>query len=335
LWVFYLQRAEYHTAQELAEQFLTLAQNAQDPALLLWAHCLLGGALYLLGELAPAQAHLEQGIVPFDAQQHRALILLYGQDPKGLCLSWAAWTLWILGYPEQALARNHEALALAHGLAHHFSLASAQAWAANFHALCGDAHATQEQAEAAIALSTERGFLFRLAQGVVLRGWALVMQGQAEDGMAQLRQGMAAWRATGAEIAWTFLLIKLAEAYGKAGQAGEGLAALAEALALVNKTGERYFEAELHRLKGELLLQQDAGSGDEAETCFRQALDVARCQQAKSLELRATMSLARLWQHQGKRDAACELLAEVYGWFTEGFDTADLREAKTLLQELA
>jgi predicted ATPase len=153
--------------------------------------------------------------------------------------------------------------------------------------------------------------------------------------MAQLRQGMAAWRATGAEIAWTFLLIKLAEAYGKAGQAGEGLTALAEALALVNKTGERYFEAELHRLKGGLLLQQDVGSGDEAETCFCQALDVARHQQAKSLELRAAMSLARLWQRQGKYAEAHALLAPIYGWFTEGFDTADLQEAKALLEALA
>src|SRR5262249_25471396 len=222
----------------------------------------------------------------------------------------------------------------AHELTHHFSLASAQAWAANFHALCGDAHATQEQAEAAIALSTERGVPFRLAQGVVLRGWGVVLQGQADGGMAQLRQGRAAWRATGAEIAWTFLLIKLAEAYGKAGQAREGLTALAEALALVNKTGERYFEAELHRLKGELLLQQDAGSDDEAATCFCQALDVARHQQAKSLELGATMSLSGLWQRQGKRNEARQLLAEVYDWFTEGFDTADLQEAKALLAEL-
>jgi predicted ATPase len=239
---------------------------------------------------------------------------------------------WLSG---SGAGEDHEALALAHELAHHFSLASAQAWAATFHMLCGDAHATQEQSEAAMALSTERGFLFRLAQGVVLRGWALVMQGQAEDGIAQLRQGMAAWRATGAEISWAFTLIKLAEAYGKAGQAGEGLTALAEALAVVNRTGERYFEAELHRLKGGLLLQQDAGSGDEAETCFHQALEMARCQQAKSLELRAAMSLSRLWQRQGKWDAARELLAPIYAWFTEGFDTADLQEAKALLNELA
>ena len=161
------------------------------------------------------------------------------------------------------------------------------------------------------------------------------MQGQAEDGMAQLSQGMAAYRATGAEIGWPLLLTLRAEVYGKAGQAGEGLTALAEALALVNKTSEHCYEAELHRLKGELLLQQDAGSGDEAETCFRQALDVAGCQQAKSLELRAAMSLARLWQRQGKRNEAHQLLADVYGWFTEGFDTADLQEAKALLEELA
>jgi predicted ATPase len=241
----------------------------------------------------------------------------------------------MLGYPAQALTRNHEALTLAHELAHHLSLASAQAWAAVFHTLCRDPHAAQEQAEAAMTLSTERGFPLRWAEGVLLQGWALVMLGQTEEGIAQLCQGMAAWRATGAEIGWPLWLALLAEAYGKAGQAGEGLTALAEALALVNQTGERWYEAELYRLQGELLLQQDTGSDDKAETCFRQALAIARRQQAKSLELRAAMSLARLWQQQGKRAVARQLLAEIYGWFTEGFDTADLQEAKALLDALA
>ena len=333
-------RAEYHTARELAQQFLTLAERAQDPAHLLRACYLLGGTLFWLGELAPAHARMEQGIVPLDAAQHRALTLLYGLDPKGVCLSWTAWTLWLRGYPDQALARNHHALALAHELAHHPSVANAQAWGAVFYALYRDAPAAQEQAEAAITLSTERGFPARLAEGVLLLGWALAMQGQTEEGLAQLRQGMAAWRATGAEIAWPLWLAFLAEAYGQAGHAGEGLTVLAEARALVRKTEERFWEAELYRLTGELLLAQDdtQDTGQklaEVETCFRQALAIARQQQAKSLELRAAMSLSRLWQQQGKRAEAQALLTPVYGWFTEGFDTADLQEAKALLEELA
>jgi predicted ATPase len=220
----------------------------------------------------------------------------------------------------------------------------AQAWASILYAWYRDVHATQEQAEAAITLSTERGFPHRLAEGVLLQGWALVMQGQTEEGIAQIRQGMADWRATGAEIAWPLWLAFLAEAYGKAEQAAEGLTALAEAQALVHKTEERFWEAELHRLTGELLLAQEdtqhqaKGTGqklEEVETCFRQALDIACHQQAKSLELRAAMSLSRLWQHQGKQAEAHALLAPIYNWFTEGFDAADLQEAKALLDELA
>ena len=170
---------------------------------------------------------------------------------------------------------------------------------------------------------------------MLLRGSELVAQGQEEEGIAQIRQGMAAWRATGAEIGWPLWLAFLAEAYGKAGQAGEGLTVLAEALALVEKTGQDVYEADLHRLQGELLLIHPVGGGGaEAEACFQQALTVARRQQAKSLELRAAISLSRLWQHQGKRDAARQVLAEVYGWFTEGLDTADLQEAKALLEDL-
>jgi predicted ATPase len=150
-----------------------------------------------------------------------------------------------------------------------------------------------------------------------------------------MRQGIAAWRATGAELQRPYYLALLAEAYGKAGQAEEGLSALAEALAAVHKTGERQHEAELYRLKGDLRLKQDVPDEQEAESCLRQAVDVARQQQAKSLELRAAMSLSHLWQHQSKRKEAHDLLAPIYGWFTEGFDTADLREAKALLEALA
>jgi len=173
-----------------------------------------------------------------------------------------------------------------------------------------------------------------VAQGTILRGWALAEQGQSAEGIAQMRQGIAAWPATGAELSVPYWSALLAEAYGQAGQAEAGLRVLAEALTAVHKTGDRHHEAELYRLKGELLLTQDVPDEQEAESCLRQAVDVACQQQAKSLELRAAMSLSRLWQQQGKRVEAHALLAPIYGWFTEGFDTADLQEAKALLAEL-
>jgi predicted ATPase len=186
-----------------------------------------------------------------------------------------------------------------------------------------------------MTLATEQGFPQWLAAGTFFRGWALAAQGQAEAGIAQLCQGLAAWRATGAEIGRPRWLTMLAEAYGSVGQTEAGLTVLAEALALVGTTGQRVYEADLHRLQGELvLLHAGADGGAEAEPCFQQALAVAGRQQAKSLELRAAINLARLWQQQGKQVEARDLLAPIYGWFTEGFDTADLQEAKTLLEEL-
>jgi predicted ATPase len=241
--------------------------------------------------------------------------------------------LWWLGYPDQALQRGREALALAQDLAHSPSLAYALNWAATVQQFRRDALATQEQAEALIALSTEQGFPQWLAGGTILRGWALAERGEREEGMAQMRQGMAAWQATGAEVDRPYFLALLAEAYGTADQKEEALSVLAEALALVQRSGDRYWEAELHRLKGEMLLIQAIPDKAQAETCFQQVLAMARRQEAKALELRAAMSLSRLWQQQGKRDEARELLTPVYGWFTEGFDTADLQEAKALLDE--
>ena len=185
-----------------------------------------------------------------------------------------------------------------------------------------------------MTLCTEQGYAFYLAAGTMLRGWALVAQEAVEEGLAQMGQGLAAYRATGT-VGWQpYSLALLAEAQAKAGRADEGLSVLAEAFMLVDKTGEQFYAAELHRLQGELLLQQTVPEMQQAETCFHQALDTARSQQVKSLELRAAMSLSRLWQQQGKRDEARELLAPIYGWFTEGFDTADLQEAKALLDAL-
>jgi predicted ATPase len=185
-----------------------------------------------------------------------------------------------------------------------------------------------------MALSAEQGFPVWLGFGTFFKGWALVEQGQREEGIAQLRQGMAAMRATGAELYQPYCLALLAEAYEKVGQAEEGVSVLTEALAIVHKNGERWYEAELYRLKGELTLKQSSVP-KEAEACFLKAVEIARQQGAKSLELRATTSLARLWHQQGRSQEAHRMLSEIYNWFTEGFDTKDLQEAKGLLEELA
>jgi predicted ATPase len=251
------------------------------------------------------------------------------------CRAYVVQALWGLGYPDQALVRSHEALTIAQERAHPYSVAMARGWTAMIRQFRREGHPTQERAEATMTLCTEQGFPFYLALGAVLRGWALAEQGAGAESLEQICQGLAAWRATGAEACQTYLLVLLAEAQGKIGQAEAGLSVLAEALTLVDKTGERCWGAELQRLQGELRLQQAVPEALQAEACFRQALDVARRQQAKSLELRAAMSLARLWQQQGKQAEAQALLAPVYGWFTEGFDTADLQEAKALLDELA
>jgi predicted ATPase len=197
-----------------------------------------------------------------------------------------------------------------------------------------EVRATQERAEAAISLATEQGFPYWMAVGSLLRGWALVQQGQAQAGMDQMHQGLSAYRATGAEQARSYWLALLAEAQGTMGQPAEGLMTLTEALMLVDTTGERWYESECYRLKGALLLQQNTDNQAEAESCFAQAMAIAQNQQAKSFELRAATSLARLWQRQGKREEAYDLLAPIYGWFTEGFDATDLQEAKVLLEEL-
>jgi predicted ATPase len=204
-------------------------------------------------------------------------------------------------------------------------VASALLFAADVHVRRREWQRTYEQAEAALGLAREHGFAFRVAQATILRGWALVEQGQGEAGLTQICQGLAALRATGSETG--AYLIWLAAAYGRVGQREEGLRVAEEALA-------RNESAELYRLKGELLLRRSAEHHAQAESCFRQALEIARRQGAKSLELRAAMSLSRLWQRQGKQAEARELLAPIYGWFTEGFDTADLQEAKALLEAL-
>ncbi len=341
LCTFYQERGELPTARDLAEQLLRLAQRGQDPALLLWAHNTLGYTVHLMGEFPLARAHLEQSLALYDPQKHRAYGFVFDPGVDSLCT--LAHVLQLLGYPDQALTRSQEALNLARELAHPFSLSVALRAAASIHRRRGELPAAQALQAEGLALCREQGFAQEAAQGMLLHGWDVVMQRRAAEGITQMRQGLDAVRGTGAESDRLWMLSLLAAACRHAGQVDEGLNVVAEALTLVHHIGKHLDASGLYRLKGDLLLQ---GSGhalpsggqrreSEAEACFRQALEIARRQEAKSLELRAAMSLSHLWQQQGKRAEARELLAPIYSWFTEGFDTADLQEAKVRLEELA
>jgi predicted ATPase len=307
----------------------------QDTDLLLQAHHALETTLFYLGEFATAQEHMEHGLALYNPRKHRSHAWLYGgHDPGVCCLSFLSLTLWYLGYADQAMQRRHDTLTLAQELEHPNSLAHALNRSAWLSQLRGDSQAVYEPLELLRLLATEQGFAQLLAQGTTLRGWVLAVQGQGEEGITQICQGLTALRSTGAVQLQPYFLALLAEVYRIMRHPGEGLTALEEALAIIDTTGERYYEAEVHRLKGELLLAQPVPDEQQVEGYLQRALTMARRQQAKSLELRAAMSLARLWQRQDKRAEAHQLLADIYGWFTEGFDSADLRETKALLEEL-
>jgi predicted ATPase len=331
---FYLGRGALPTARQLGEQLNRLAQREADPTHRLEAHDALGTTLFFLGEYPAARTHFEQGIALTDPTVERTLALRHGMASGVMCQAYVANTLWCLGAPAQALRRSQEALAQAQALAHLYSLAAVQFWAAWLHSRRREALAVQAQADALLTLATAHGFPLHVGTGTCWRGWALAMQGQGEVGLAQLRQGLAAVMAIGAELWRSLCLVLLAEAAGSVGQVKDGLRLLAEALAVLEANAQGDLLAEAYRLQGEFLLRQTVPDATQAEACFQQALAIARRQQAKSWELRAAMSLSRLWQQQDKRAEAGELLAPIYGWFTEGFDTADLQEARALLEEL-
>jgi predicted ATPase len=294
-----------------------------------------------MGEFPLARAHLEHSLALYDPQQHRAYGFVFDPGVDSLCT--LARVLQLLGYPDQALRRSQEALTLARELAHPFSLSVALRAAASVHHRRGELPVAQALHAEGLALCREQGFAQETAQGMLLHGWGLVAQGRQAEGIAQMRQGLDAVRVTGAESDRLWMLSLLAAACRHTGQVEEGLGLVAEALAMVHHMGKHVDASGLYRLKGDLLLQGSGhtlpsggpGHASEAEACFRQAFEVARRQHAKALELRAAMSLSRLWQRQGKRAEAYDLLAPIYSWFTEGFDTTDLQEAKALLEELA
>jgi predicted ATPase len=360
LWNFYMVRSEPQATQELADQMLTLAKSQEESELLVAAYNAQHHTLFQLGDLTSAYAHLEQCLSLYDPGKHHRLAGLYGEDPGVSCRSFGAWVVWHLGYPDQARRHIHTAQKLAEGLAHPFSLAQALSFGAAVYLLCREGKRVQEMAETLIDLCRKHDFALWLAGGKLLHGWALTEQGQGEAGVTEMRQGLTEWRNTGAAIWWPCFLGLLAEAYGKVGRPEEGLKVLGEEMSTVCRDGEVWYEAEICRLKGELTFQQfilksnQKGKNQkqktkvsrlqfpfstsqtvaEVEAHFHKALGIARRQQAKSLELRAAVSLARLWRKQEKFEEARQLLAEIYGWFTEGFDTVDLQEARVLLEEL-
>jgi DNA-binding winged helix-turn-helix (wHTH) protein/predicted ATPase len=331
---FHRAQARLGTAEALSQQLFHLAQRQHNPALLLESHLAMGVVAFYRGDLVSARANMEQSLGLCDTSQLPTPLLLSGYESGAIHNAWFALILWLLGYADQAQRRSEEALARAQRIGYTPGLGLVGIYAGMLSQFRREAAATRAHAEALMTAASAQGFRYRVEQGHLLSGWALALQGDAAAGAALIRQALAAHEVAGLRLFRPYRLALLAEAYGQAGQVEAGLEALTEALTQVAATEKRCWEAELHRLKGVLLLQRPSSEITQAEACFQQALAVARRQQAKALELRAALSLSRLWQQRGKRTAARNLIAPIYGWFTEGFDTADVREAQTLLAAL-
>jgi predicted ATPase len=348
---FYVVRGEFKTAHEVGTYLLTMAEARQDPALLLAAHNALGMVSLYSGDFEAALDHLERGIERYDSGEpdptrSPAFRLV---PPVVTCAIHAAWTLWMLGYPDRAATRAREALELARSLDHPFGLSFACHLAAALHHWRREHQTVQELEDEALVHDTEHDFGLLLTIGAIQRGWLLAERGRSEEGLAQMREGLARHREIGATVLVPAFLALVAEAHQKLGRPGDGLSAVTEGLTVAQQSGQHYWEAELHRLTGVLTREAEASPGrdagprvadcdppatGDAESHFLRAIEIARRQGAKSLELRATVSLSRLWADTGKLKEAHALLSGIYGWFTEGFDTADLSEAKSLIEEL-
>ena len=359
LWLSHAVAGELSAAEELGSQLFQCAGHLRDEDLAFQAHHALWTTLVARGELMTCQCHIEQGLQLYHTDRHYAQTFVYGgHDPGACCRIHGSYLYWLLGYPDRALQLSQEALVLGKELSHGQTLAWALNGNAMVHHFRGEPQAAQQSAEEALMLSTTQQFALWAAYSPAILGWALIAQGNKEQGLVQTQAGLAALRATGTGLWQSQFMALLASAYGETGQIQEGLRVIDEALAASARNGERFYEAELYRLKGQLTLQKSEVRSpksevktspesrvqslriptpdpqDEAGACFQKALDIARQQQAKSWELRAATSLARLWQRQGKKDDARELLQDIYDWFTEGFDTKDLQDAAALLSEL-
>jgi adenylate cyclase len=323
----------------LQQQLLAIAEEKRDATFLMWAHHL-GFILCPMGEFTSARSHLESAISLYDPARSEAYRAVYSVQDAGVTSRiWAAVTLCHLGYPDQALEGCRQALALARKLAHPFTLVLAFLLSADLHLLRQDGEAGLSSADECLRLGAEHGFEQTSTWAEVHRGRALIELNRAKEGIVKLEEGIAASRSNGSEFELASFMAALGNGYIKVGRMADGLSAIAEGLAVSRRTGERWFDAELYRLKGELVLKDDGQAGsnvaDEAQVCFRQAIEIANRQSAKWWELRTTVSLARLLRDIGRRAEARTMLAEIYGWFTEGFDTADLKDAKALLDLLS
>lgn len=333
---FYVVRGEFETARDVGAHLLTFAEAAQDPVMRLAAHNALGVASLYAGDLDAALQQLERGLAlshashPGPVRSHPFRLV----PPGVTCAIHAAWTRWLLGYPDQAAARAREALALARSLDHPFGLSYACHLAAGLHQWRREHEAVRELEDEALAHDTEHGFGLLLAVGLIQRGWLLAEGGQTEAGLAQMQEGLAKHREIGAVVLVPATLALVAETHQKLGHPAEGLAAVVEGLTVARRSEQHYWEAELHRLSGELALQADPAATEAAESHFLRAIEIARRQQARSLELRAAASLGRLWANTKNVTEAVTLLAGVYDRFTEGFHTADLTDARSQLEDL-
>jgi predicted ATPase len=339
VWTFYTLSAELRTARKIAEEFLGLSARLTYPGLAMRAHLVMHVTLMHQGEFGPAIEHYDKALALYDPEHHREDAFFFTQNAGVALRCFGAWTLWFLGFPDQALERMHESLTLVrelyepHGLAHRLLFASI------LHQLRQEPRESQEYAEAALTISREHGLVMYEAQARITRGWALTEQGSVEEGMTEMRQGVAEHQQTATALLRPQFLGWLSEALGKVGEYEEALGHVDESLGLAHRSGDALYLPELHRIRGELLLRQAKGNLNartvaDAEECFRRSIKIARRQEAKSWELRTSVSLARLYQSQNRTEEAHEALTTVFDWFTEGFETKDVREAKSLLDEL-
>jgi len=335
MWLFYTARGQHLTARELAENCLRLADKTGDSGLLVEAHHVSGVGLIGVGDFGCAHEHLEKALSLYRSEQHRSLLYVYAHDPAAVGLVHNAWTLWFLGYPDQALKKCRDGIEMAQKLGHPYTSATVATFAGWLQFFCGNNQHLERFVSTALELSTEHDFAFYIPWGHIMRGWLLTEAGQISEGLAEIDSGLRDHRANGAEAWRPAFLSLLAWTYAEAGQVDKGLACVAEALEFVDRSHERWWLAELFRIRGELLLKgmaaEEGRDRQLVEQCFRQALEIAQAQKAKSLELRAATSLSRFWGLQGRATEARHVLQPVYSWFSEGFEMRDMQAAKMLM----
>jgi predicted ATPase len=317
--------------RELAVQFIALAEKQGATVPLMIGHRLMGNSLLFKGDTAEGRAHLDHGIALYDPAEHRPLATRFGQDVRVAALSWRSIALWLLGYPEAALADAEHALKDAREIGQAATLMYTLAWTGFTQTFCGNYATANAQSDEVVPMAGEKGSVIWRAFGMMNQGCVSALTGKASDAVRTMSAGISTWRSTGSTLFLPGYLPTLAIAHAELGQFDDASRCIGEAMTTIETTKERWCEAEVNRVAGEIALKLPQPDAAKAQAYFERALAVARDQQAKSWELRAAMSMARLWRDQNKRNEARELLAPVYGWFTEGFDTLDLKEAKALL----